>query len=535
MSSFWWLVERAGGVAQIAARGKVAHENYLAMVAYYDEVRRATAYFADGTWHSAAQIIEEFGSNSRAILDTLLGYGNSFVVSGAHCRMVPHVTSDGPLRRGTIDVMDPMPRTTSITSTDENVATVGEREKEATKPNSSNPESVLATDGRQPDPEVLPSSSTAARAMPAGVPTEQDPAVAANEPLAAATGTGMAVTAEPKVATVTSIVEATKACPVGTRQPASNPTRELAKSSGTTPRQNTQSQAPRSYLPNTIHIPKAPDTGNYVWLNSPTAADLIGHGIVPYYKNKYVAVDIKRNRSTIARINVIVACNFFHYFKVGLAREVEDGDSKVARYDEIEWYPVRNRYGLHVVNEDLVKVASKIASFPKSLPLRKDQRWSLPKFPGKPARDFAIRSRWDNTVCVPMIVGIERRKTSEPLVEVHLYAWHKDYEGQPMVFCGMGYTSWHSAIVLAHGGVIGAKVALPKGGWKFVELLADVRASAEGVEYGRGLKLNLNSLPEVARQWASSFPSIFDVPLSKDYADWELDWTHGFPPVPKKK
>jgi hypothetical protein len=35
--------------------------------------------------------------------------------------------------------------------------------------------------------------------------------------------------------------------------------------------------------------------------------------------------------------------------------------------------------------------------------------------------------------------------------------------------------------VLAHGGVIGAKVALPKGGWKFVELLADVRASAEGV------------------------------------------------------
>jgi hypothetical protein len=270
-------------------------------------------------------------------------------------------------------------------------------------------------------------------------------------------------------------------------------------------------------------------------LNSPTAADLIGHGIVPYYKNKYVAVDIKRNRSTIARINVIVACVFFHYFKVGLAREVEDGDSKVARYDEIEWYPVRNRYGLHVVNEDLVKVASKIASFPKSLPLRKDQRWSLPKFPGKPARDFAIRSRWDNTVCVPMIVGIDRRKTSEQLVEVHLYAWHKDYKGQPMVFCGMGYTSWHSAIVLAHGGVIGAKVALPKGGWKFVELLADVRASAEGVEYGRGLKLNLNSLPEVARQWASSFPSIFDVPLSKDYDDWELDWTHGFPPVPRKK
>jgi len=236
---------------------------------------------------------------------------------------------------------------------------------------------------------------------------------------------------------------------------------------------------------------------------TPVAADLIGHGIVPYYKRKYVAVDIKRSRSTIARVNVIVACSFFHLFKVGLAREVEDRDPKITRYDGIEWYPVRNRYGLHVLNEDLVKVASKIASFPKSLPLRKDRQWSLPKFSGKPASDFAIRCRWDNIVCVPMIVGIERRKTSEPLVEVHLYAWYKDHEGQPLEICGMGYTSWHSAIVLAHGGVIGAKVALPKGGWTFVELLADVRVSSDGVEYGRGLKLNLNALPEVARQWAS--------------------------------
>jgi hypothetical protein len=188
-----------------------------------------------------------------------------------------------------------------------------------------------------------------------------------------------------------------------------------------------------------------------------------------------------------------------------------------------------------VAHDELLDVAPKIASFPKSLRLRENLRWAMPRLPGKRTSDFAIRCNWGKIDCLPVIVDIDRRKTSEPVVKVHFYARHNDDQSRKLEFCGEGFLSWHSAIVLAHWSRVGVKIALPKGGWTIAHLSADVKVTSEGKEYGRGLQLKVGSLPAVAREWASRFPDIFRLPLSQEYTGPELDWTNGFPPVPRKK
>jgi len=140
----------------------------------------------------------------------------------------------------------------------------------------------------------------------------------------------------------------------------------------------------------------------------------------------------------------------------------------------------------------------------------------------------------ERTVCLPVVVRVRERKTREPVVKVHFYSYPEDEREPFLEFRGVGYMSWHSAIVLANCSHLGVKIALPNRRWARAELVADVIASPDGKEHGRGLRLDMESLPGCAQEWAGSFSSIFDLPLSEDRENPEYDWTCGFPPSKKK-
>jgi hypothetical protein len=526
-----------GGLTIGRRQTQTLKERIAARRAQMEARQREMNYFQ--SWRTEEEICGALGSRARAreVMRALLHEGHDFEQVGKEWRIVPWDPAKRPWRCGCVSKLETKPVTSAVPSPDVVSDKVVKQGKPATNSNPPKPEGGVTPDHGQPGSHVPPSPPpTVSNAMPANDRAEQSSGTVGNGFTSAPTSAGMADTTKQLSAatSVPSTTETTKACPVGTCQPVSNPPHDLAKPSGVAPLQVTRPQAPPSQLARSMNSSKAPSTGKYHPLNSLTAADLVGRGLVSHYKRTYVALDVVRDEKIIGQLDAEPS-KFFHYFNVGLARDVEDGERKVTRYYEIEWYPVHNRYGLYVLKKDLVKVAPKITSFPKSLHLLKDGVWSLPKLPGKQGRDFAIRCRWGNIVCLPLVVHIERRKTSEPVVTVHLYAWHKDREGLKLEFCGEGYMSWRTAIVFAHCSRIGAKVALPKGGWTFAELLADVKLSSDGKEYGRGLKLSINSLPEGARQWASSFSSIFELPLSQDRAESDLDWSKGFPPVPKKK
>ena len=253
--------------------------------------------------------------------------------------------------------------------------------------------------------------------------------------------------------------------------------------------------------------------GDYRWSNCSTDADLIGRGIVYYYTRPYLAIDARRKGMTIARFNLALDSSdkFFQFFQVGLARALEVGGQRISRYDRIRGCTTNGRKGLSVDGKELEKVAPRIASFPNSLRLRENRHWSLP--PGE--SNFAIRCSQGDVNCLPMVVKVRRRKSSEPLVKTQFFTWQEGAARPKLEFCGEGYMSWHSAIVLADCGRIGAKIAFPEGGWTLAELAADVEVSSDGKKFGRGLQLLFGSLPKRARQWASQFWTFSKIPLSE--------------------
>jgi hypothetical protein len=133
-----------------------------------------------------------------------------------------------------------------------------------------------------------------------------------------------------------------------------------------------------------------------------------------------------------------------------------------------------------------------------------------------------------------MVVRVKRRKTREPVVKVHFYLHGEDGKWPILRFLGEGYMSFHNAIVLADCSRLGAKIALPNGRWTRAELVADVKVSPEGKEYGRGLRLDMSSMHERARRRAGSSLDIFDLPLCEDCENPEFDWIYDFPAAKRK-
>lgn len=317
----------------------------------------------------------------------------------------------------------------------------------------------------------------------------------------------------------------TESAGTGLSPATSSPSCAPAKGCGARAPEDRETRSAGAQLGNLKPVWAPPPVVRYPWVDSRTDAVLLGRGLISYHRRTYVAVDVVRDGMTIARMSVALSHRprFFQFFKVWMAHR--GGGRQVAQWDTIASVGVGDRYVFYVGVEELEKVAP-MTSFRESLKLRKNLRWSLPPDDGR--RNFAIRCSWEDVVCFPMVVDIRRRKTSEPLVKVHWYAWHKADRGRKLQFYGEGYMSWYSAIVLARCSRLGAKIALPNGSWTRGELDADVKVSPDGKrEYGMGLRLQVGSLPEGVRLWAAGFSDIFALPLS-DYCDSsEFDWTRG--------
>ncbi len=533
--SFPWLIFRiAGGVLEAAAENQLAIEKFRALMEWFAEVKRARAFFEDGSWHSEGQIIQEFGANAGAILEEMLEEGHSFNVSGRYLKMVPRGLSSGPLRRGTITMIPPAPRPILLPVTKEMKAVIMNIVEATLDPKPRNSGGQRSADHSQPQPAASPLPRTAAKDMTADGHGAYG---GRSESTQAKTTAGTVPTPMP-VAAVSGTAAATKASGGGTQQPmTSRPSSALSKPSSSAPRQASQNQVPHTQIANPVLSLKESCTGHYNWLDSPANADLIAGAIVSRYQHTCLAVDIVRSRRRIARVDVDLeqSTSFMHFFQVGLLLETDYFGERILRCDAIGQYDVGSRHVFGVQNEDLAKLAPRIVSYSKSLRLREDRKWELPRLPGERTRDFAIRCRWADIDCLPVIVDIDQRKNTEPVVTLHFYIRRNYDKSRNLELCGVGYTSWSSAIALAHWSRVGVKIALPKGGWVIAYLLADVKTSSDGKEYGRGLQLDVNSLREAARPWASSFPSVFHLPLTQARNCPELDWTNGFPPVLYKK
>jgi len=397
------------------------------------------------------------------------------------------------------------------------------------------PEDRSVADNMQPPTQVSPTPSPVVKVTPADAPTGKTSEGIRNNSIVVAASAGKAATMP--AAAVPSVVSPTRSGGAGIRQPISKPPYAPPKHSSSTPPQATKKQAVPTQLANPIRLLAMSHIGGFLWRDSETDSDLMANGIVLRYRRKQLVVDVVRDRRTIAQVDVDLdrSSKFFEYFGVGFAQEVEHFGERAFKCDYIKERCLYDRRSYVVAHEDLLDVAPKIASFGESLGLRKNLRWAMPKLPGKRTSDFAIRSKWANIDCIPVIVDIDRRKTNEPVVKVHFYARHNDDRGRNLEFCGEGYLSWFSAIVLAHWSHVGVKIALPKGGWTIAYLSSDVKVNPDGREYARSLQLKVESLPPLAWEWVRRFPDIFHLPLSQEYTCPELDWSNGFPPVPKKK
>jgi hypothetical protein len=278
--------------------------------------------------------------------------------------------------------------------------------------------------------------------------------------------------------------------------------------------------------------PKVHDPGNYVWSNSATEPDLIARGMVSYYGEPFAVVDIMRAGVAVARMMLSLSSRFFQFFRVGLVYQVDVGGQPSTRCDCIWGYEQNGRRGYDVFRYELVDVASRIPSLPKALQMmRRDRAWSLPAL-SRGADVLRVRCDWEDVVCIPLVVRVTRRRTSERLVKVHFYAWHRLEGRQSLELCAEGYLSWHSAIALAHCTRIGAKLALPEGGWTFGEVAPDIWKRPDGKSFGRGLSVRLPSVPP---QGGARLHSITTCSLSEECGPIELDWTRGVFPVPKNK
>lgn len=504
-------------------------------------LQRGLDLFGDGHWHHEEDIVRELGRWTVEVINTLVHDGHDFENCWNYWRMVHRAPTNGPLHRGTIRQAPCTPGTSKHSGEG---STPGRRSAETSngKVASATGTSEAAAVPTVPTAPDRDSADDDGPRAAAGSTASETKATCANAtkvegkegagqdqvtmggagPLGTSEPEEAVHTASPKPATIDTGLSPTVSSPpsasAGQAVSANHPELRL-DSAGTEIGQSTSSS-------------QDPITGTYCWANSPHRADLIARGVVTYRRVSYLAVDIVREKLIIARVAVDRRASFFDVCTVALAREVTYRGRRLCRYDTIRgckprpgeplWFPL---------DPGILAVPPRFASAREAFRLRKNRQWPLPSRPGREHAAVAIRNNSNHAACVPLVVKIERRKTSEPVVKVHFCSHPEGIKSPYLDFHGDGYMSWSSAIALARCGQVGVKIALPKGGWIAGELAADVSVAPNHKEYGRGLSLVPTSLPESAQEWARNFPSIFDLPLRQSRRRPALDWRQGFPPT----
>jgi|GEM_PF-4145817 len=532
----WDFVDRLVDVTERNYRQNAEFRHTLMRLeAEREAIRRGKSLLGDGAWHSERDVFRALGPCTHEILELLLSDGNSFEARGGNLRMIGWELMGGPRSRGSVKVLPLMTKTitAAVPNTEPATARIAEEPAtENTRPSPAARDSVQRSRPAEEGPHSTPSKGMTSCAEDVEAEAKD---VSVEVQVASAEKTVRVTTPEPESA-IQEVVAQPSAGDSGSQSmtsssssaPAVNPSFQHPLASGAQPSGVQVGQPSR--------LPEKSTAGTYWWADTPDIADLIARGVVMRRGRELLAVDVVKERRVIARMALAEIGTFFDFYDIGLEHVVFERGRESSRCDSIAcawiYHPGS---GLKILDKDLRSVAPKIVSFREAMRLRKYRSWLLPSCPVKDDRRFAIRSRSQFTISLPMVVNVSRRKTSEPVAKVHFCGLSFREESPHLLFEGEAFMAWSAAIALARYTEVGVKIALPHGGWMPGKLAADFRKSEDGKEFGRGLHLRLDSIPESARRWAGRFQSIFELPLSQDRDHPVLDWSQGFPPRRKRR
>jgi hypothetical protein len=220
------------------------------------------------------------------------------------------------------------------------------------------------------------------------------------------------------------------------------------------------------------------------------------------------------------------ACRVGLFVKDPLGRR-EKNESQVIRLEN-----VGKGTGLRVKHGALETIAPRISSIREALFLgERGADLVVPQlaWDPDPLQRFIIVDRTGTYEIVPMVVGIEQPRSSEPIVHLHLYAQYGSPESPDWSFLGKALTSGHDAVCYAMYGHLYAKVAMPNGGAIPIELSALGTAATTQGSLETRIGPRLQGVPKLAQLWLQRFRSILEIPLSEQPGDLRPDWSTSFP------
>jgi hypothetical protein len=224
--------------------------------------------------------------------------------------------------------------------------------------------------------------------------------------------------------------------------------------------------------------------------------------------------------------------SFFAACRVGLFVRDPLGRKEKNETQTIRLENVGKGTGLRVKHGSLETIAPRIGSIREALCLGErgaelvvpQLAWDL-----DPLQRFIIVDRTGTFEVVPMVVGIEQPRSSEPIIHLHLFAQYGTPESPDWSFLGKALTSGHDAVCYAMYGHLYAKVAMPNGGAIPIELSAlGTAATAQG-PFETRIGPRLQGVPKLAQLWLQRFRSILEIPLSEQPGDLRPDWSSSFP------
>jgi hypothetical protein len=281
-----------------------------------------------------------------------------------------------------------------------------------------------------------------------------------------------------------------------------------------------------------------PGPWKYSWAQGDNRVDLVARGTLRYRGQSHIALEILLDGVAIARAAITPTYNLLFYQKVGMrlpaAGELE------SRCERIKFDLSKENWGPRVEAGALEAFAPKIESLQVALNLRKrGKALPLPKLPEthNDQRCVYLNREGDRFRFAPVIVRIEQRLTTEPVVHVQWFSFDDtDQERIDCYYSGTSLMSWQDTVTLARYSEIYAKVSLPQQGWLQGTTLQGswypVRVEAGitrngGSEFAHGLFLNASGIPEEIQHHVRRYKDVYTAPLDTGRCG-AADWGWGF-------
>jgi len=202
------------------------------------------------------------------------------------------------------------------------------------------------------------------------------------------------------------------------------------------------------------------------WLRSGGRADLVARGVLKYRGKLHVVLEIILQDVIIARAALSPAGYFCDHQTVGMRVPATGGLE--SRTELIKFDYSEKNWGLRVEAGSLESFAPRIESLREALDLQKrGQPLSLPRVPESydAGKRFCLNREDDYYSAVPIVVRIDRRRTSEPIVHVQWFCCRARENDIDYNYGGTSLMSWRDTVTLAKYSELYAKFSLPDHGW----------------------------------------------------------------------